>query len=262
MALNLGSFAIREIIQGIAEDFDGNLLYTLDQLSSAQIEVSSDPTEITDKNGNVIKQIYKSKTATFTATSALLSPNILNAGSGLDAEIASSTNKIEAPKVVMAAAGTTLDVSDATAGTITMIGVYGNGANGKSYDATATAALITDNKLALPAKGDNEPIQYLVKYQREVESGIKLSNTADAFPGTVALTLYVAVEDPCSSKPRAAYLYIPSFQADPSVTISLDSESTETDFTGSIQTSYCDCEKALYYIYFVDEDAVLSAACA
>lgn len=58
MAFKLGNYAVKEVIYGVAQDFNGNLLYTLDQLTTAQVEVSSDPTEVTDKRGNVIRQIY------------------------------------------------------------------------------------------------------------------------------------------------------------------------------------------------------------
>ena len=78
----LGNFNIDEIIQGAAEDFSGNLLYTLDQLSSASIEISSESQDITDKNGNIVRTIYKSKQGTFNATNAFLHPQIMNAASG------------------------------------------------------------------------------------------------------------------------------------------------------------------------------------
>lgn len=41
----------KEILYGVAEK-NGNIEYALDQLSSAQIEISADSTDITDKKGN------------------------------------------------------------------------------------------------------------------------------------------------------------------------------------------------------------------
>ena len=84
----LGNFNIDEIIQGAAEDFSGNLLYTLDQLSSASIEISSESQDITDKNGNIVRTIYKSKQGTFTATNAFLhlanADNVVRSKVGVD----------------------------------------------------------------------------------------------------------------------------------------------------------------------------------
>ena len=263
-------FAVQEVLYGIAEDFDGNLLYTLDQLSSASLEISSDPTEITDKNGNIIKQIYKSKTGTFTATSALLSPNIINAGSGSDIEKASKSAPIEMPKVSVVKAGDKLDITGYKVGTVKAIGLFGNGANSAAMEAAdVTAAISQDTAGTDPidyfeapaASTDEDPIQYLVTYMRDVEEGIKMANLANKFPKTVKLTLLVALADPCASEPKAAYVVIPSFQADPSMTISLDSESSEVDFTGALQTSYCSCAKELYEILIPNEDIVVASAC-
>ena len=263
MAFNLGNFSVKEIIAGVAQDFNDNLLYTLDQLTSASIEVSSDPTDITDKNGNIIRSIYQSKTATFTANSALLSPVLMNAQSGSPMELATAAAKIQMPKITIIAAGATIDVTDAKDGTIKVMGLYGNGANGKVLSQGTTAVIDStfaydsaNKTVTVPGAATDAPQKYLVKYERDVESGAKIANYADKFPDTIALTLYAAVMDPCSDKYKAAYIVIPSFQPSPAVTISLDAESTETEFSGNINVSYCSADKILYYIYFPDEEAV------
>lgn len=268
MAFKLGNYAVKEVIYGVAQDFNGNLLYTLDQLTSAQVEVSSDPTEVTDKRGNIIRQIYNNKTATFTATSALASPVLLNANSGSDIQIAGTgANAIQMPRIQVIAAGSQLDVTEAKSGTIQVMGLYNNGANGAVL-AQGTTAVVdetyaydsTTHKITVPNAATDAPTTYLVKYERDVESGMKMANYADQFPDTVALTLYIAVMDPCSDKYKAGYLVIPSFTPDPSVTIGFDSDNQEVDFTGSVNLDFCGTDKVLYYIYFPDENAVLSGS--
>ncbi len=269
MAFNLGNFSVKEIIAGVAQDFSDNLLYTLDQLTSAQIEISSDPTDVTDKNGNIIRSIYKSKTATFTSNSALLSPVLMNAQSGSPMQLATAAAKIQMPKITIVAAGATVDVSDAKDGTIHVMGLYGNGANGAVL-AQGTTAVVdrtfaydsSAGTVTVPGAATDAPQKYLIRYERDVENGAKLANYADKFPDTIQLKLYAAVMDPCADKYRAAYIVIPSFQPDPAVTISLDSESTETAFNGKINTSYCSADKILYYIYFPDEEAVVDVVSA
>lgn len=269
MAFNLGSFSVKEIIAGVAQDFNDNLLYTLDQLTSASIEVSSDPTDITDKNGNIIRSIYQAKTATFTATSALLSPVLMQSQSGSPMELATSAAKIQMPKITIIAAGATIDVADAKDGTIKVMGLYGNGANGKVLSQGTTAVVDTTfaydsaaHTVTVPGSATDAPQKYLVKYERDVESGAKISNYVDKFPDTVSLTLYAAVMDPCSDKYRAAYIVIPSFQPSPATTISLDVENQTVDYTGSVNVSYCSASKILYYIYFPDEEAVTEVVSA
>jgi len=283
-SFKLGNYAVKEVIYGVATTFDGDLLYTLDQLTSAQIEVSSDPTEITDKFGNTIRQIYNNKKATFTASSALCSPVLLNAGSGSAIQKASATAKIEMPKIVTVAAGrngtNTLDISDAILSTVQVMGIYNNGANGEVLTKTnnpsdvvydeanghyyyaidsTTGQSGTVNTLYVPERATNAPTTYLVKYQRNTEKGIALKNLSTEFPKTVTLTLYVAVMDPCNEDYRAGYIVIPSFTPDPSVTISFDSENQEVDFNGNVNLDFCGEDKVLYYIYFPEENAVTTA---
>ncbi len=263
MAFKLGNFSVDEVLFGTAQDFDGNMLYVLDQLSSASIEISAESTDITDKKGNIIRTVYRSKTGTFNATNALMHPVAMNASSGSDIEEASADAPIEMPKMVVVPAGGTVTV-DAKEGTVKVIGLYGNGANGKVLTQSTTADYeagtfgFAENVVTVPAAGEELPIQYLVQYQRDVTSGMKLVNRADKFPNTVRLTLFCSIIDPCDDALRACYVYIPSFMADPSVTISLDAETQEMDFNGTLQMDYCGTEKNLYFIYFPDEDAVVT----
>lgn len=262
----LGNFNVDEILLATAQDFNDKILYTLDQLSSAQIEISAESTDITDKKGNVVRTVYNSKTGTFTATNAFLHPALMNAASGSDIEVATQTAPIQMPKFIVINAGQTADVSDAIADSIHVIGLYGNGANSNALTLGATASFsgndgtyaIDGDVLEVPAKGEDAPIQYLVKYERNKDSGIKMSNSTNKFPNTVRLTLYCSYVDPCTEDLRPLYVYIPSFMADPSVTISLDRETQEMDFNGSIQMDYCGTDKVLYYIFIPDEQIVSS----
>lgn len=268
MSFILGNHTIDEILQAVATDFkDSTIYYTVDQLSGATITITSDPREITDKNGNVVRRIYKSKNGEFSSTNAFLHPAIMNAGSGSTIENASSTTKIDMPKVVIAAPGSEIDDETADMDTVKVIGIYGNGANSNALTKSTSAASFDDgtfkvagSKITLPATGSTQgidyPVNYLVMYTREVESGIKLTNTADKFPNAVKLTLYVSYVDPCSETLKPAYVVIPNFMADPSVTLNLSSENQETDFNGTLQVDYCSGTKILYYIYYPDEEIV------
>ena len=275
MAFVLGNFSIDEIIEAVAEDFDGNLLYTLDQLSQASIEISSEKQDITDKNGNVVRSIYASKTGTFNSQNAFLHPQIMNATTGSQIVNATSTAPITAaPKIVLLAAGATEYVLGAGTtvddNTIKVIGIYGNGANSKplteSLDNTATFDADTNtgtyvyddatNKITVPASGTGKPATYLVKFDRSYTSGIKITNSVKAFPDTVKLTLYCSYVDPCDDSLKALYVVLPSFQASPETTLQLQRGEQTMDFNGDIQTDYCGADQTLYIIYVPDENAV------
>lgn len=277
MAFSLGNFNIDEIVFGTAQNFEGELLYTLDQLTSAQIEVSSESTDITDKYGNVVRTIYKSKSATFTATNAFLNPHIMNAASGIEIEEAGAgSDALVMPKIQLVKAGSqiVLDGIGALDDTLSVIGIYSSGGNSKALTRAANASLANmtygynsaSDTITLPPATEGTgsdmitgPVNYLIKYDRTITSGYKLTNTATSFPSTVELTLYCSYVDPCDDTLRACYVVCPSFQASPETTISLNADEQEMDFSGTVQMDYCGAEKVLYYIYFPDEDIVKTA---
>jgi len=261
MALRLGNHVIDEILTAVAQNFDDELLFTLDQLSSASIEISAESTEITDKKGNVLRTQYRSKSGTFNSTNAFLHPAVMNAASGSKIEVASAASKIQMPKICTIAAGAELDVSDAITGTIHVIGIYGNGANDDKELEESTAAPVVhetyqlaDGKITVPAAGADAPVTYVIRYDRQVESGYKLSNLSNKFPDTIHLTLLCSYMDPCDDALKPCYVYFGSFMPNPEMTINLDSENQEIDFNGIIQVDYCSADKVLYVIYYPDED--------
>lgn len=278
MAFILGNHTIDEILQAVATDFaETEVYYTVDQLSNATITITSDPREITDKNGNVVRRIYKSKNGEFASTNAFLHPALMNAGSGSTIETASATSAIAMPKIQIIPAGSSVNVTGAVEGSIKVVGIYGNGANALNMTKATGSATASFNPetgagtytitttegvdtLAVPAVGSTNtsayPVNYMVMYTRSVTSGVKLTNTADKFPSSVKLTLYVSYVDLCTESLRPAYVVLPNFMADPSVTINLSSENQEQDFNGTLQVDYCSGTKVLYYIYYPDEDIV------
>ena len=51
----LGNFTIDEVLYLVNESLAGELIFTADELSSAQIEISAESTDVTDKNGNIVR---------------------------------------------------------------------------------------------------------------------------------------------------------------------------------------------------------------
>ena len=175
---------------------------------------------------NIIRTTYRSKTGTFTATNALLHPAAINAQSGSDIQYASNASKIQMPKIIVAAAGAEVPIGDIVDGSLRIIGLFGNGANDVALTPDAAEALISTSgsttSVTLPAAGDGLPIQYLIKFERNEDSGAMLQNTTAVSSDLVKLTLFCAMGDPCNDSLRPCYVVIPRFAADPSVTISLD----------------------------------------
>ena len=254
----LGNFVIDEVLYLVNESLSGELIFTADELSSAQIEISAESTDITDHLGNLVRTKYRAKTGTFTATNAMLHPALMNASSGSKLENASDSNLITMPRVAVVEAGKTLDISDYKDGTVKVIGLFGSGANGDPLTDVEVLACISGGVFTAPAAGDDLPIQYLVKYERDVNSGIKLVNDAAKFPEATKTTLQCSYIDPCGDL-KVCYVVMPRTVFDPSTTISFDAENVTMDLSAALNIDYCAVgEKPLYYIYFPEVDAVAS----
>ena len=96
MSFKLGDRIYKEILYFYTEDLTSELpLYVLTQLSEATVEITAESTEVTDKNGNLVKKIWKSKAGTFSATNAFVNTNIIAASSGSTPIFASKDNKVD-----------------------------------------------------------------------------------------------------------------------------------------------------------------------
>ena len=261
MAFKLDDLIIDRIQVATAEDFDGNVLYTLTQLQEATINISAESNDVTDKDGNLVKRFWRAKTGEFSATNAFINLNILGEEAGSGKVEASAGHHITAPGIIIAKAadGATVTLNNVS-GTPKVYGLEVNGTLGTNFQtggtATSTTFAFDDQTGVLTIPLSNDYVQYLIRYDRELTTGaVEMVNMADKFPGTIRLVLKVLCVDPCSADTlRAAYIDIPSFQVSPESEVSLSSDNQTIDFSGSLQVDYCDADKKLYAIYVVEDD--------
>lgn len=261
MAFSMDGIIIDRIQMGIAEDFSGNVLYTLTQLADASISVTAESKEARDANGTLIKTFYTGKSGTFTANNALLDFNIMAEGSGSPKEVATTEKKIVMPGVMSVPVGTkTATLKGVKDGTVTVVGIAANGTMVAKFSKDTAAGedkfSISAETLTLPTSTTAKGIaQYVIKYDRDVESGVKVTNRADKFPRTIKLTLKALAVDPCSPDTvRACLIVLPSFQVSPETEISLNTDA-QLQYTGNLQVAYCNNGgKTLYEIYFAEND--------
>ena len=141
------------------------------------------------------------------------------------------------PKIEVVPAGGEVVIGVTEPGTLRVIGLFGNGANDIAMPADEIQTHITSSGSATKFTAPNVangPIKYLVKWEREVNSGAMLQNSTAVSSDLVKLTLFCAMGDPCKDSLRPCYVVIPRFAADPSMTISLDAETQEIDFNGNL----------------------------
>lgn len=223
-----------------AEDFSGNVLYTLTQLQEASINISAESNDVTDRDGNLIKRFWRAKTGEFTATNALINLNILASESGNPKVEAGGGTSITAPGILIVKQDETTVTLPYVTGTPKVYGLETNGTLGIEF-ATGNGSGNTfvwnseTGVVTLPVS--NDYVQYLVRYDRTLTDGaVKITNQADKFPGTIRLIMKVLCVDPCSADTlRAAYIDIPSFQVSPEAEITLSSDNQTIDFQGQLQ---------------------------
>lgn len=126
----------------------------------------------------------------------------MEATSGSTKQVASSSVKIQMPKIMIV--NKTVDPITLTGlveGTVHVNALENNGTMGKAYIQSSTPSatefgIASTNQLSLPT--DSEATRFVVKFEREVESGVRISNQANKYPQTIKLTLKCLGVEPCS----------------------------------------------------------------
>ena len=126
----------------------------------------------------------------------------MEATSGAAKQVASAENKIKMPKIMILDKVTTpITLTGLVEGTVRVNAIENNGTMGKSYIQSGTPSatefgIAATNQLSLPT--DPEATRFVVKFEREVESGVLIDNRANAYPQTIKLTLKCLGVEPCS----------------------------------------------------------------
>lgn len=238
MSFLLGDIVIDRIQMGVAENFRDELLYVLTQLADGTIETTAESKDAVDRDGTLVKRFWKGKTGSFTANNAMVNVNILASMSGSDAEIATKESQIIMPRIITVKAGETAKLTNFVEGSVKVNALSTSGTMGTSYTQATTASatefgITSDGTFTTPT--DTNETQYIVKYDRKVNSGIKIKNSADKFPKTIRLTLKVLAVDPCQADTlKAAYIYLPSFQPSPETSLALQTDA-QLEYKGDLQ---------------------------
>ena len=271
MGFNLGDIIVDRVQYAYAEDSKGNLLYTLTQLQDVSINITADSTDAVDNQGTLIKRFWKSKSGELNANNAMINLNIVAAVAGEGSVSSADGTTLTMPKSIAVNQNKTGDAeielctaehaSQIVDGTIKVNDFTNSGTSGKAYSkATGSEGDVKENefvysngKIKLPKVPNG---RFIIKYERTIEAdkGTRIINKGDKFPSTVKLTLKALVVDPCETDVvRAAYIVIPSFQVSPELEISMTSDG-QLPYNGVLQMDYCSADKALYEIYYADDD--------
>lgn len=272
MAFKLGDVIVDRLQFGYGAKTNGTPLYALTQLTQANIDITSDSTDINDKDGNLVYRKYTGKKGEVTATNAFLNLAVVETISATDAEIATADKGIVMPMIQIVKAGETLDVTGFVEGSIHVNALSTKGSMGKdefkkgsTASATEYAIKHTDasgdpdntpaSDVLTPPTADGET-QYIVKYKKTIKSGAKITNSGKKFPKSHELFFKALVVDKCETDVlKAAIIHIPSFMPSPEFSLALQGGDSQTmDYKGSMMLNACSTDGELFSIYYIDEE--------
>lgn len=269
MSFKLGDVIIDRLQFGYgASKTTGKALYALTQLTEATINVTADSMDIKDKDGNLVYRKYSGKTAELNAVNAFLNFAIAEVLSANSANIPTGDG-IPMPMFQTVSAGNKIDVTGYVRDTFVVNAVYNGGmkipqtkdeeyklASGETPSAKEFAIKTEDDKTYLIPPTDPDEKEYIVKYMKNVKSGAKITESASDYPKTHELYFKALAVDPCNKEMlKAIVIHIPEFIPSPELSLALQGGDTQTmNFNGAILANTCSTDKALFYIYFIDED--------
>lgn len=272
MAFKLGDVIVDRLQFGYGAKTNGTPLYALTQLTQANIDITSDSTDINDKDGNLVYRKYTGKKGEVTATNAFLNLAVVETISATDAEIATADKGIVMPMLQIVKSGETLDVTGFVEGSIHVNAISTKGSMGKdefkkgsTASATEYAIKHTDasgdpdntpaSDVLTPPTADGET-QYIVKYKKTIKSGAKITNSGKKFPKSHELFFKALVVDKCETDVlKAAIIHIPSFMPSPEFSLALQGGDSQTmDYKGSMMLNACSTDGELFSIYYIDEE--------
>lgn len=268
MSFKLGDIIIDRLQFGYGCRSNGTPLYALTQLQEATINVTADSQDIVDKDGSLVYRKYRAKQGEVTAVNAFMNLRVIEALSATDAEIATEDNGIIMPMISTVKTGGTLDITGYVSGSVVVSALSAKGAMGSQYSLGSTAS---NSEFAIssvsatgsvPAKDtlvpptDPEEEQYIVKYQKTVYSGTKITNSGDKFPTSHELYFKALAVDSCDKEVlRPCIIFIPSFMPSPEMELNIAGGDTQTlNYNGAMMMDYCSVDKTLFTLYFIDEE--------
>lgn len=266
--MNISNLVIDRILRGVLfSTTTREALWSVSQISSFSISVTTDSQDAVDAVGSPIMTFYRAKQCEISAENALWDLGLFAAQGGGDQALTSSTsdNKFNVPifdEIEIGATATTATLTHTpvlpSGETYAVPYVYvlnGDGTLGTKLVAAASAETgkFSQSGATLTfASGDlatGDTIIAFYEYEANGTAGsqaVKLMNTAKDFPRAGKFVLEILCCDPCDkSTLYYAYLILPSATLAPDVDLDFSTDATHS-FTLRAQQDYCDKQKVLY----------------
>ena len=272
----ISNLVIDRILRGVMfSTTTREALWSVSQISSFSISVTTDSQDAVDATGTPIMTFYRAKQCEISAENALWDLSLFAAqGGGNNALVSSSaTNKFNVPifdEIELASATfatlthTPVLPSGATYAVPYVYVLNGDGSMGKKLVAgsAAEAGVFAQSGATLTFAADEfavgDTIIAFYEYEANGTAGsqaVKLQNTAKDFPKAGKFVLEVLCVDPCDrTQIYYAYLIMPAATLAPDVDLDFSTDATHS-FTLRAQQDYCDKQKLLYSLVVPESSA-------
>ena len=256
MAFNLNNFVIDRIIRAIGKNKEDEILFAINQVTNASLNVTSETAEAVDALGTPIAIFNRAKSCEFSAENALFDIELMATQAGSKKIVASADSKMLVPSFETVEEGE-LKHTPAEDSEVKLYVLNGDGSIGEKLEISADGA--ADGKVGLDGTtltGLPEDVNVMAVYEYEAgaegEGAVAVINSATEFPKACELVLEVLGCDVCNQEELIyAYLVFPNFKISPDFDWSIATDGTHP-FSGQAMQNYCDAKKELYRLIIVE----------
>lgn len=243
--MNLNNFVVDRIIRAVGKSKDDEVLFAINQVTNASLNVTSETAEAVDALGTPIAIFNRAKTAEFSAENALFDLNLMATQAGSKKVDSAVDGPILAPAFDLVEDGA-LKHAPKDADAVKFYNVNGDGSIGAEI-ARAGITIEGTTVTGLP-----EGAQAMAVYEYEAENAVAVINSATEFPKACELVLEVLGCDVCNQEELIyAYLIFPNFKISPDFDWSIATDGAHP-FSGRAMQNYCDAKKELYKLIIVE----------
>ena len=246
--MNLNNFVVDRIVRAIGKNSDDEVLFAINQVTNASLNVTSETAEAVDALGTPIAIFNRAKTAEFSAENALFDLGLMATQAGSKKIVASADAPVEVPAFDIVE-DSALKHTPSKAEAVKFYYVNGDGSLGEEISragVTVTGTVVEGLPVA------PEGTQIMAVYEYSAENAVAVVNSATEFPKACELVLEVLGCDVCNQEELIyAYLIFPNYKISPDFDWSIATDGAHP-FSGTAMQKYCDAKKELYKLVIVE----------
>ena len=259
MAFTVNNLVIDRILGAYGMSNNDDILFSINQVTDASLNVTSESAEATDAVGNTIMTIYRAKKAEFSAANALFDLDLMAVQSGSEKVSASSTKVLPVPAFdeITIDGSASYELAHAPIGdAVKVYRLNGDGSLGDAYEMSTAASAIafaySDGAITPPTglvSGDRMMVVYEYNANGEDKNGaVAVISSAKEFPKTCKFVMKVLCYDPCDQQTMIyALIIFNNFRISPDFDWNISTDGNHP-FSGVANVDYCNANQELFRV--------------